>query len=58
MQNEKEMLQGILSKLPEENLLILREILQSEKELLHRKNLQGTTIVSDIVNIIKERVNE
>lgn len=58
MSTEKEQIQSILEKLPEEYTLILREILQEEKNLLHRKNLQGSNIVNTIVDIIKERVTE
>jgi hypothetical protein len=58
MEREKEKIHSILSQLPEVNTLILKEILQAEKDLLHKKSLQGTTIVSEIVNIIKERIND
>ncbi|MEH7514247.1 hypothetical protein V7146_16155 [Gottfriedia acidiceleris] len=58
MEREKEKIHSILSDLPEINTLILKEILQAEKDLLHKKSLQGTTIVSEIVNIIKERIKE
>jgi hypothetical protein len=53
---EKERVQSILAKLPEEYAFILKEILEAEKEILHRKNLQGTNIIGTIVDIVKERV--
>ncbi|WP_158595129.1 hypothetical protein [Oceanobacillus piezotolerans] len=58
MENEKERIHNLLNELPDEHTLILKEILQAEKDLLHKKSLQGTTIVSEIVNIIKERIKE
>ncbi|WP_176539166.1 hypothetical protein [Bacillus cereus] len=56
MSKEKEQVDVILNKLSPERILILREILQAEKGVLHRKNMQGTGIVNTIVDIIKERV--
>jgi hypothetical protein len=53
---EKERVQSILAKLPEEYAFILKEVLEAEKEILHRKNLQGTNIIGTIVDIVKERV--
>jgi hypothetical protein len=53
---EKEQVQNILVKLPEEYAFILKEILEAEKEILHRKNLQGTNITGTIMDIVKERV--
>ncbi|MEH7223420.1 hypothetical protein V7112_06340 [Bacillus sp. JJ1566] len=58
MEKEKEKIHSILKDLPEEYTLILKEILQAEKELLHKKSLQGTSIVAEIVNIVKERIKE
>lgn len=58
MSNEKEKVESLLSELPDAYTLILKEILQEEKNYLYRKNLQGTSIVNDIVNIIKERIRE
>lgn len=55
---EREKVEEILAELPESYVLILKEILQAEKELLHRKALQGSAIVNDIVQIVKERVAE
>ncbi|WP_324655621.1 hypothetical protein [Bacillus cereus] len=56
MVKEKEQVDVILSKLSQERVLILSEILQAEKSILHRKNLQGTGIINSIVDIVKERV--
>lgn len=56
MSNEREQVETVLSKMNEDQVFILREILQAEKNYLHRKNLQGTGIVSQIVDIVKERV--
>ena len=56
MSTEMEKVQDILSKLPEEYAFILKEILEAEKEILHRKNLQGTNITKTIMDIVKERV--
>jgi hypothetical protein len=56
MSIEKEQVNSILVKLPEEYVFILKEILEAEKEILHRKNLQGTNITSQIMDIVKERV--
>ncbi|MGG3563163.1 hypothetical protein ABES03_16345 [Neobacillus rhizosphaerae] len=56
MSIEKEQVQNILMKLPEEYAFILKEILEAEKEILHRKNLQGTNIIGTIMDIVKERV--
>jgi hypothetical protein len=53
---EQEQVQNILSRLPEDYVFILKEILEAEKEILHRKNLQGTNITSTIMDIVKERV--
>lgn len=53
---EKEQVQTILSKLPENYIFILKDILEAEKEILHRKNLQGTNITNTIMDIVKERV--
>lgn len=57
MSKEKEELHSVLSQLPEGYDFILKEILEAEKEILHRKHLQGTNIVSTIMDIVKERVN-
>lgn len=51
-------IETLLAELPDSSALILKEILQAEKEVLHLKNLQGTTIINDIVNIVKERIKE
>ncbi|MEM5602970.1 hypothetical protein [Bacillus cereus group sp. MG6] len=56
MNKEKEQVEVILSNLSPERVLILSEILQAEKNIQHRKNLQGTGIINNIVDIIKERV--
>lgn len=58
MSTERDQIQTILSKYPDEYAIILREILQTEQEYIHRKNLQGTNIINQIVDIVKERVNE
>ncbi|MGE6486911.1 hypothetical protein [Paenisporosarcina sp. NPDC076898] len=58
MRMEREKIESLLAELPDSSALILKEILQAEKEVLHLKNLQGTTIINDIVNIVKERINE
>lgn len=58
MSNEQNEMTLVLSELNEKEILIFKEILQTEKEFLHRKNLQGTAIISDIVAIVKERVVE
>ncbi|MCZ8538293.1 hypothetical protein M9R32_13940 [Paenisporosarcina quisquiliarum] len=58
MSMEREKIESLLAELPDSSALILKEILQAEKEVLHLKNLQGTTIINDIVNIVKERINE
>ncbi|NGZ74990.1 hypothetical protein [Saccharibacillus alkalitolerans] len=55
---EKEEIQAILAELPEAHAWILKEILQQEKELLNRKNLQGSNIVNQIMDIVKERVKD
>ena len=57
MSSEKEKLHSVLSQLPEGYDFILKEILEAEKEVLHRKHLQGTNIVGTIMDIVKERVN-
>lgn len=57
MSKEKEELHSVLSNLPEGYDFLLKEILEAEKEILHRKHLQGTNIVSTIMDLIKERVN-
>ncbi|WP_155922210.1 hypothetical protein [Bacillus sp. EB01] len=56
MSGEKEQVQSILANLPEDFAFILKEILEAEKEILHRKNLQGTNIVGTIMDIVKDRV--
>ncbi|HDR4947815.1 TPA: hypothetical protein QCR51_004369 [Bacillus cereus] len=56
MNKEKEQVEVILSNLSSERVLILSEILQAEKNIQHRKNMQGTGIINNIVDIIKERV--
>jgi hypothetical protein len=58
MEQEKEKIFNLLSELPDEYTLILKGVLQAEKEVLHKKTLQGTNIVSEIVNIVKERISE
>jgi len=58
MSKDREKIETLLAELPDSSALILKEILQAEKELLHLKNLQGTTIINDIVNIVKERIKE
>lgn len=58
MSQEREKIEGLLAELPDTHTLILKEILEAEKAVLHLKNLQGTSIVSDIVNIVKERITE
>jgi hypothetical protein len=58
MSNEQNEMTQVLSELNEKEILIFKEILQTEKEFLHRKSLQGTSIISDIVGIVKERVVE
>ncbi|MEM5016875.1 hypothetical protein WKH31_11335 [Metabacillus indicus] len=58
MSHEREKIELLLAELPDSSALILKEILQAEKEILHLKNLQGTTIINDIVNIVKERIKE
>lgn len=58
MSNEQNEMSQVLSELNEKEILIFKEILQTEKEFLHRKSLQGTSIISDIVAIVKERVVE
>lgn len=58
MSMEREKIEMLLTELPDTSALILKEILQAEKEILHLKNFQGTTIISDIVNIVKERITE
>lgn len=56
MSIEREEVQNILAALPEEYVFILKDILEAEKEVLHRKNLQGTNITGVIMDIVKERV--
>ncbi|WP_176222277.1 hypothetical protein [Tuberibacillus sp. Marseille-P3662] len=58
MSDEKEEVHAILKEMPKENTQILREVLEAEKSLLHRETLQGTNIISQIVDIVKERVGE
>lgn len=55
---EREKIEALLAELPDTHTLILKEILEAEKAVLHLKNLQGTTIVNDIVTIVKERITE
>ena len=58
MSNEKmEEFQTLMSELPEHHTRILKEILEAEKTLLHRENLQGSNIVSQIMYIVRERVD-
>lgn len=52
----KEKINGILSTLSERDLKIVANILQEEKNVLHRKTLQGSTIIKDVTEIFKERV--
>jgi hypothetical protein len=52
----KEEINNILSSLEEEDIKVVARILQEEKKVLHRKTLQGSTIIKDITDIIKERV--
>lgn len=52
----KEEISNILGELPPEEIKILASILKEEKKYLHRKSLQGTTIIKDVTEIIKERV--
>ena len=56
MNKESEQIIRVLSNLPEGYDFIFKEILEAEKEVLHRKNLQGTTIINSIMDIVKERV--
>jgi hypothetical protein len=58
MVNEQDEMSKIISQLNEKEILIFKEILQTEKELLHRKNLQGTSVISDIIGVIKGRIVE
>ncbi|MCK6207708.1 hypothetical protein KZX50_19895 [Bacillus infantis] len=58
MTNEQSEMNKLLEQLNEKEILIFKEILQTEKEFLHRKNLQGTSVISDIVEIVKERIAE
>ncbi|WP_176140594.1 hypothetical protein [Halobacillus salinus] len=46
----------ILEELEENEQQIFKKIVKAEKELLHRKSLQGTSIKKDIYNFIKEGV--
>jgi DNA-directed RNA polymerase sigma subunit (sigma70/sigma32) len=52
----KEEINNILSTLEEEDIKVIARILHEEKKVLHRKTLQGSTIIKDITDIIKERV--
>ncbi|WP_156319810.1 hypothetical protein [Bacillus sp. FJAT-18017] len=52
----KEKINEILSTLSERDLKMVASILQEEKKVLHRKTLQGSTIIRDITDIFKERV--
>lgn len=56
MNDVKDQVQTILQEMPHYQTFILRDILEAEKRLIHRENLQGSNIINDIVNIIKERV--
>lgn len=56
MYDEKDQVQAILQEMPHYQTFILRDILEAEKKLLHRENLQGSNIIGEIINIIKERV--
>jgi len=56
MGKEMEEFNAVLAELPEGYDFILKEILEAEKEILHRKHLQGTNIVSTIMDIVKARV--
>ncbi|WP_421377994.1 hypothetical protein ACOJQI_11870 [Bacillus salacetis] len=58
MTNEQNEMNKLLEQLNEKEILIFKEILQTEKEFLHRKSLQGTSVISDIVEIVKERIAE
>ncbi|WP_170061574.1 hypothetical protein [Terribacillus saccharophilus] len=53
---EHDKLDQILSQLSEQEQKIFAKILRAEKEVLHKKSLQGTTIKKDIVAYIKEGV--
>lgn len=46
----------ILDELDEKEQEIFMKIVKAEKELLHRKVLQGTSIKKDIYNFVKEGV--
>lgn len=52
----REKINAILSTLSERDLKIVASILQEEKKVLHRKTLQGSTIIRDVTDIFKERV--
>lgn len=58
MNSEQEEMKRVLSNLSESEVLIFKEILQTEKEFLHRKSLSGTSVISDIMGIIRERIVE
>ncbi|MBR7553623.1 hypothetical protein ACFFJI_11560 [Allobacillus sp. GCM10007491] len=58
IEEKNEEFQAILKGLSGEQTKILKEILEAEKSFLHRENLQGTPIVSQIMDIVKERVDE
>ncbi|MDV2884681.1 hypothetical protein RYX45_05790 [Alkalihalophilus pseudofirmus] len=58
MTDERENVNRLLNELPSSHTQILKEILEAEKEVLHLKNLQGTTIIKDIMDIVKERIKE
>ncbi|GEN52410.1 hypothetical protein GLW04_19180 [Halobacillus litoralis] len=53
--NEKD-LYRILDELSEDEQQIFMKIVKAEKELLHRKSLQGTSIKKDIYNFVKQGV--
>jgi len=53
--NEQD-LYRILEQLEEHEQEIFMKIVKAEKELLHRKALQGTSIKKDVYNFIKEGV--
>ncbi|WP_280771821.1 hypothetical protein [Salipaludibacillus daqingensis] len=55
-EEEKDEIVAILKKLKPEEVSILQQVLYKEKDLLHRVDLRGSSIVKDIVDIVKERV--
>lgn len=53
--NENE-LNNVIDELDSIEQEIFMKIIKAEKEILHKKMLQGTSIKKDIVNLIKEGV--